>query len=81
MQKKYHDKKAGYALIKKCIDAAKERNYQIIWLGVWEQNLKALNFYIRVDFEQFSLHTFQLGNDTQKDYLMKLALLPIRNIN
>jgi ribosomal protein S18 acetylase RimI-like enzyme len=74
VQKKYQDKKAGFALIKKCIDFAKEKNFEIIWLGVWEQNLRALNFYSRVGFVKFGTHTFQLGNDAQKDHLMKLNL-------
>ncbi len=74
VQKKHQDKKVGYAIIKKCIEFAKTKNYEIIWLGVWEQNLKALAFYIRVGFEKFGLHTFHLGNDAQSDYLMKLDL-------
>ncbi|HWY37483.1 MAG TPA: GNAT family N-acetyltransferase [Bacteroidia bacterium] len=75
VQKKHHDKKVGYALIKKCIDFARAKNYEVIWLGVWEQNLRALNFYLRVGFEKFSTHIFQLGNDAQKDHLLKLDLI------
>lgn len=74
VQKKHQDKKVGFAIIKKCIEFAKAKNYEIIWLGVWEQNHKALAFYTKVGFEKFGLHTFQLGNDAQKDYLMKFDL-------
>ena len=74
VQKKHQDKKAGYAIIKKCIDFSREKSYEVIWLGVWEQNLKALKFYERVGFEKFGVHMFQLGNDVQNDYLLKLNL-------
>lgn len=74
VQKKHQDKKLGYALIKKCIAFAKEKSFEIIWLGVWEQNLKAINFYERVGFVKFGSHAFQLGNDNQKDFLLKLNL-------
>ncbi len=74
VQKKYQDKKAGYAIIKKCIEFSKAKIFEVIWLGVWEQNLKALKFYERVGFEKFGEHTFHLGNDAQKDYLLKLDL-------
>ena len=74
VQKKHQDKKVGFAIIKECIDFAKEKNYEVIWLGVWEQNHKALAFYTRVGFEKFGLHTFQLGNDAQNDNLMKFDL-------
>ena len=74
VKKKHQDKKAGYAIIKKCIEFAATKNYEIIWLGVWEQNHKALAFYTRVGFEKFGLHTFQLGDDAQNDYLMKFDL-------
>lgn len=74
VQKKHHHIKAGYAIIKKCIEFAVEKKYEVIWLGVWEQNLKALHFYERVGFEKFGAHDFQLGKDLQKDYLLKIDL-------
>ncbi|MGZ3864136.1 MAG: N-acetyltransferase family protein [Bacteroidia bacterium] len=74
VQKKHHDKKAGYAIIKKCIDFAKGKNYGVIWLGVWEKNERAIKFYEKVGFEKFGTHNFQLGDDSQNDYLLKLDL-------
>ena len=75
VQKKHQDKKAGYAIITNCINFAQAKKYQVIWLGVWEKNLKALDFYTRVGFEKFGLHTFLVGNDAQTDYLMKFDLV------
>ena len=68
---KYQNLKAGYALIKKCIETAREKNLDTIWLGVWKKNTKATAFYQRVGFKIFGEHVFRLGKDPQDDYLMK----------
>jgi diamine N-acetyltransferase len=67
-------KGVGSALMQRCIDVAKETGNQVIWLGVWEKNQKALDFYTRWGFEKFGDHTFLLGNDDQTDWLMKKVL-------
>jgi ribosomal protein S18 acetylase RimI-like enzyme len=64
----------GSALMKECIAVARDRNKQIIWLGVWKENLRAIAFYERWGFEIFAEHDFVLGNDIQKDWLMKRTL-------
>lgn len=64
-------KGVGSALMNKCIDIAKELNRQIVWLGVWEHNKRAIDFYTKWGFEKFGDHDFQLGNDVQTDWLMK----------
>jgi len=64
-------KGVGSALMQKCIEIAKEMNREIIWLGVWEHNHRAIQFYTRWGFEKFSEHDFVLGNEVQKDWLMK----------
>ncbi|MGZ3867413.1 MAG: GNAT family N-acetyltransferase, partial [Bacteroidia bacterium] len=74
VQKKHHDKKAGYAIMQKCIEFAKEKKFEVIWLGVWEKNERALKFYEKVGFEKFGTHNFQLGDDAQNDYLVKMDL-------
>jgi len=43
-------------------------------LGVWEKNIRALAFYRKYGFEQFSQHDFLLGKDLQTDILMKKIL-------
>lgn len=64
-------KGVGSALIKKCLDIAAEQKKTVIWLGVWEKNLRAIEFYKRWGFEKFGEHTFLLGKDLQTDWLMK----------
>jgi diamine N-acetyltransferase len=65
----------GSALMQRCMDIAKERHREIIWLGVWEHNQRAINFYSKWGFEKFGEHDFVLGNDVQTDWLMKKDLL------
>ena len=64
----------GSALMKECIATAKNRNKQIIWLGVWKENHRAIAFYERWGFEIFAEHDFVLGDDVQKDWLMRKSL-------
>ncbi len=70
----FHGKKLGQALYEKAISIAKEMKVKYIWLGVWEQNHRALQFYKKNGFVQFDTHIFKLGNDEQTDIMMKLAL-------
>ena len=67
-------KGVGKALMKICLDVAAEQNKEVIWLGVWEKNMKAIAFYTKFGFEKFSEHEFLLGNDLQTDWLMMKSL-------
>lgn len=64
----------GNALMKKCIDIAYEMGKRVIWLGVWEKNERAIQFYIRWGFEKYGEHDFVLGDDVQKDWLMRKTI-------
>ncbi len=64
----------GHALMQKSIDIAKEKNIQVIWLGVWEENQRAIDFYHKWGFKRFSQHIFMLGDDVQTDWLMSKEL-------
>ncbi len=66
----------GSRLMQKCLDIAKKMNKTVIWLGVWQMNSRAISFYKRWGFEMFGEHDFTLGNDVQKDWLMKKTLNP-----
>ena len=70
-------KGVGKKLMQKCLDIAREKNKKEIWLGVWESNTRAIDFYLRRGFEKFGEHNFPVGNDPQKDWLMKKSLMGI----
>lgn len=71
---KFIGKGVGKALMHLCLEKAKSLNKTIIWLGVWEQNIAAINFYKRFGFAQFGTETFVLGNDSQTDWLMQKSI-------
>lgn len=70
----FHGKKVGAALMNRAIDLAKEKGFKTLWLGVWENNLKAQKFYKNFGFQRVGAHIFQLGSDEQTDYIFALDL-------
>ncbi len=60
----------GKALMEHCIAFAKQLQREIIWLGVWEKNYRAIAFYQKFGFKKFGQHDFLLGNDLQTDWEM-----------
>ncbi|MCD0469802.1 GNAT family N-acetyltransferase [Flavobacterium sp. JAS] len=74
VSKDFHGKKVGQLLYDKAIEVARQKNNEYVWLGVWEENLRAINFYTKNGFVEFDKHIFKLGNDEQTDIMMKLKL-------
>lgn len=72
--KEYHGKNIGQLLFKKAIQIANNKNKEYVWLGVWEENLRAIQFYKKNGFVEFDKHIFVLGDDAQTDIMMKLQL-------
>jgi ribosomal protein S18 acetylase RimI-like enzyme len=56
------------------IKIANSLRKEVIWLGVWENNDRAVRFYSRWGFEKFSEHIFMLGDEPQTDWLMRRVL-------
>lgn len=72
--KEFHGRKVGQLLYEKALKIAREKKAGFIWLGVWENNLRALSFYRKNGFVEFERHFFILGESRQTDYLMRLEL-------
>ncbi|WP_281239324.1 GNAT family N-acetyltransferase [Flavobacterium praedii] len=70
----FHGKKIGQLLLDEAIKIAKQLAVDFIWLGVWEENHRALHFYAKNGFVTFDKHVFVLGDDKQTDLLMKLEI-------
>lgn len=64
----------GKSLFHLALERARALSFRYIWLGVWEQNTKAISFYKAQGFYKFADHPFKLGDDLQSDYLMRLDL-------
>ncbi len=61
----------GARLMQACLAEAKRLGANILWLGVWEHNFRAREFYRRWSFHEVGTHVFELGNDEQTDILME----------
>lgn len=71
---KFQGKNIGQILLDYTIEIAKKNNIDWVWLGVWEHNQRAINFYLKNGFVQFDQHIFTVGDDDQTDILMKLEV-------
>jgi ribosomal protein S18 acetylase RimI-like enzyme len=72
--KEFQGKKVGQMLFDKAIKIAKEHHIAYVWLGVWEENKRAIQFYTKNGFVEFDQHVFVLGDEAQTDIMMKLQL-------
>ncbi len=70
----HQGKKIGQILYDKACETAANLNKSYLWLGVWEENHKALQFYMKNGFVEFDKHIFRLGNEEQTDLMMKKIL-------
>lgn len=75
IRKKYHKQGLGKFLMHKAIEIAQEQNKTSIWLGVWEKNEDALNFYTKMGFVQTGVHSFYMGDEQQTDLIMTKTLV------
>jgi len=72
--KEFHGKKVGQILFDTALQIASKIKADYLWLGVWEKNFRAINFYKKNGFVEFDKHIFKLGDDEQTDIMMKLTL-------
>lgn len=71
---KYARKGYGRKAFENIFQIGKKKGYEKIWLGVWEYNKNAIEFYKHLGFKMFSKHSFLLGNDNQTDLLLKINI-------
>jgi diamine N-acetyltransferase len=60
----------GARLMQECLREAEHAGCDVIWLDVWERNLRAIAFYRKWGFAEVGSQVFQLGDDPQHDLLM-----------
>ena len=64
----------GTALMDTCIETGRDRGHDVLWLGVWEQNPRAIQFYHSWGFVTVGSHPFLLGTARQTDFVMQRGL-------
>jgi len=60
----------GAALLGACEGAVRDQGADVLWLGVWEQNAKALAFYARCGFREVGEHSFRIGTRLDRDLIL-----------
>ena len=59
----------GTKLIQTAEEIARDLGVNGMWLGVWEHNQRALNFYSKMGFRHISQHSFFMADDEQIDLI------------
>lgn len=70
--REYIGRGVGKALMEASIWEAKQRGCDCVWLGVWEKNPRAIEFYKKWGFQEAGTHIFTVGSDPQRDFIMEL---------
>jgi len=71
----HHGRGVAHELMSACIEEFRAANNDVVWLGVWEKNPKAIAFYAKSGFIEVGEHLFALGQDLQRDIVMCRVLV------
>lgn len=66
----WHGRGVAQRLMQAAIDEAAATGATAVWLGVWENNARALAFYRKFGFVDVGSHEFLVGSDAQTDRVM-----------
>lgn len=72
--KEFYGTGVGAALMVHAIHLGRQKGKKYLWLGVHEENYRALRFYEKFGLREFSDHVFMMGTQPQRDVLMRVEL-------
>jgi len=67
----HHGTGLAHRLMAHALARAEALGAAVVWLGVWERNQRALAFYRKWRFDVVGAHIFAVGDDPQRDLLMR----------
>ncbi len=70
----WHGRGMARVLMDAVLDTARALGGDVLWLGVWERNARAIAFYRKQGFERVGAKTFRRGADVQTDDVMVRVL-------
>jgi ribosomal protein S18 acetylase RimI-like enzyme len=70
----FYGKGVAQQIYNKALFLARAHKSDFLWLGVWEENPRAIRFYQKCGFAVFDHHKFKLGSCIQTDLMMRLEL-------
>ncbi len=68
--REWHGRGVAGLLMREVLGRAAASASDCVWLGVWEQNARAIAFYGKFGFVEVGEHIFQVGRDMQRDLIM-----------
>lgn len=72
--RRWHGQGVGLALLESTVAAARDAGAGDLWLAVWKLNPRGIAFYEKHGFRIAGEQEFQLGSDTQHDWVMLRSL-------
>ena len=75
--RRWHGRGLGAQLMDASLGAARAWRADVVWLGVWEHNPRAIAFYKKHGFRAVGEQWFMLGNDRQRDLVMAVQLTSV----
>ncbi|TVY62920.1 Spermidine/spermine N(1)-acetyltransferase [Lachnellula suecica] len=64
----------GKMLMERMVEIARQKGKKTLWLGVWEENVKAQAVYKKFGFERVGEHKFVIGSKVDTDWIMVYML-------
>ena len=74
VDRRLHGRNVADALMTTCVEQARAWACDVLWLGVFQENPRAIAFYRRSGFVIVGEQTFMLGQDLQHDFVMARSL-------
>jgi ribosomal protein S18 acetylase RimI-like enzyme len=74
IDRNWHGAGIAQLLMDQCMVQARQQGAEQIWLGVWENNPRAIHFYRKCGFTEVGSHIFMVGSDAQRDLIMHRPL-------
>jgi len=68
----YQKKGIGRRIMTFVFEQARTLSKSKVWLGVWDQNPRAILFYEHIGFQRNGSHVFKFGDEDQVDHIMEI---------
>ena len=69
LRQDYYGRNVGNILMTACLEKARSKGFQSVWLSTWELNHRANAFYKKWGFEIVGSAKFTVGSDVQNDFI------------
>jgi ribosomal protein S18 acetylase RimI-like enzyme len=69
-----HGSGVAAALMTACLEEARRRDFETLWLGVWDRNPRARRFYEKWGFRTVGTKPFVFAGDVMEDLVMARAV-------